>query len=469
MSAAIAQALTPRSYILPPNGKASPESVSRKRKMAEAMMASGMDASPVGHWTQGAARVAQSLMGGLSMRKAEREEQEGRESARDMMTKALMGGDKMALLEASQHPFMSAGGQQMIGQKWGQMNQPPPDPLEVEHKRLQNQKLQNDLKPKPEWTFVPPVTDEWGGIAQPGYWADKNSPTAPQPPQRQQQGATEPPNLATTGDGEVFETTPEPTDMRLLAQQYLPGVSPKIIMGNQDLQEFLASKASNPEDTRTYPEWDADRRKSGAGNVTINNDGAPQVGTIPQGWELYKDPQTGSYSMRPIVGGPEDKSAAKAIRDQRQGVSTALVLDEIAAAKELIKGDSLLSPRTGISGKILSNIDSTAAGALKNRLETIKANIGFDRLQAMREASPTGGALGPVSDFENRLLQAVMGSLEQAQSAGQIQYNLERLERIYDQVVNRGIPDDDARRMYKEIVTGRDGGGSDLKSKYGLE
>ena len=57
-------------------------------------------------------------------------------------------------------------------------------------------------------------------------------------------------------------------------------------------------------------------------------------------------------------------------------------------------------------------------------LKTIKANIGFDRLQQMRDASPTGGALGQVSEMENKLLQATQGSLEQGQSPARLKSNL---------------------------------------------
>jgi hypothetical protein len=56
--------------------------------------------------------------------------------------------------------------------------------------------------------------------------------------------------------------------------------------------------------------------------------------------------------------------------------------------------------------------------------------MGFDELQAMRDASPTGGALGQVSDFENRQLQALRGNIEAAQSAAQLRDNLERLKQF---------------------------------------
>lgn len=184
-------------------------------------------------------------------------------------------------------------------------------------------------------------------------------------------------------------------------------------------------------------------------NITLKNEG-----TIPQGFRAVRDADGNLLSYEAVPGGPEDTSAEDALAANAKATSANIVLDEIGIAKELIAGESTLSPATGITGSIASTIDSTRAGALKNRLTTIKANIGFDKLQAMRDASPTGGALGQVSEFENRLLQSVFGSLEQAQSAEDIQYNLDRLEGLYNRVINEGIPDDEARDMYRQIELG---------------
>ena len=60
----------------------------------------------------------------------------------------------------------------------------------------------------------------------------------------------------------------------------------------------------------------------------------------------------------------------------------------------------LITPYSTGFGSFLKSIPQTDALALNKSLETIKANIGFDKLQAMREASPTGGALGQVSNQE---------------------------------------------------------------------
>ena len=66
----------------------------------------------------------------------------------------------------------------------------------------------------------------------------------------------------------------------------------------------------------------------------------------------------------------------------------------------------------------------TPAGGLANSLMTIKSRIGFDELQAMREASPTGGALGQVSEREIDFLQSLMGSLAQDQKPNILRENL---------------------------------------------
>ena len=80
-------------------------------------------------------------------------------------------------------------------------------------------------------------------------------------------------------------------------------------------------------------------------------------------------------------------------------------------------------------GSLLKNVPGTVAKQLQQRILTIKANIGFDKLQSMREASPTGGALGQVAVQELEALQAVLGSLEQAQSPKQLANNLLRLKK----------------------------------------
>jgi len=79
----------------------------------------------------------------------------------------------------------------------------------------------------------------------------------------------------------------------------------------------------------------------------------------------------------------------------------------------------------------------------------------------MREASPTGAALGPVSDFENTLLQSVAGSLDLGQGRKQLEYNLDRIQRIYQNIIDgkyvtktpdgKLVPNDEFRKELNAI------------------
>lgn len=61
--------------------KKTPEQLDRERRLAQAMIASGVDMSPVGHWTQGAARMANALVGNIKQAGADKAERAGIEGA----------------------------------------------------------------------------------------------------------------------------------------------------------------------------------------------------------------------------------------------------------------------------------------------------------------------------------------------------------------------------------------------------
>lgn len=91
---------------------------------------------------------------------------------------------------------------------------------------------------------------------------------------------------------------------------------------------------------------------------------------------------------------------------------------------------------TGFIGSALSYIPGTPAHDVAAQIDTIEAAIGFDRLQAMRDASPTGGALGQVSEMELRLLKSSLGALRQSQSREMFLQNLQRVKTHYENVLN---------------------------------
>ena len=141
-----------------------------------------------------------------------------------------------------------------------------------------------------------------------------------------------------------------------------------------------------------------------------------------------------NYRLVPITGSQADKDAEKlqnAANAQRaaQSASGMVVLQDISKAIEIAKENPNIS--TGFIGSLLRNVGGTPARDLTALTTTIKANIGFDRLQRMREESPTGGALGQVAVQELEALQSTLGSLDTSQTNEQFVGNLERLEKQY--------------------------------------
>lgn len=58
------------------SGSYTPESLKLRRRLAEAMLKAGMDTGPIGHWTQGANRMVQAMLGGMEVGNLERKEKE---------------------------------------------------------------------------------------------------------------------------------------------------------------------------------------------------------------------------------------------------------------------------------------------------------------------------------------------------------------------------------------------------------
>ena len=59
----------------------------------------------------------------------------------------------------------------------------------------------------------------------------------------------------------------------------------------------------------------------------------------------------------------------------------------------------------------LKHVPGSAAYELDQLLQSVRSNVSFEKLQAMRAASPTGGALGNVSNQELAMLEAAVGTL----------------------------------------------------------
>lgn len=85
------------------------------------------------------------------------------------------------------------------------------------------------------------------------------------------------------------------------------------------------------------------------------------------------------------------------------------------------------SDTTGWGAFFKGKLPESEARTFGAQLDTLKGNLGFSALTAMREASKTGGALGQVSDREIKLLTSTLGALDQLQSATQLTGQLNKV------------------------------------------
>lgn len=165
------------------------------------------------------------------------------------------------------------------------------------------------------------------------------------------------------------------------------------------------------------------------------NYGSPVAGVGPDGKPVFFQPNKGGgapsvvQGVTPPISAAERKAEAelKAADARKKGIITQVsnVLKEIDDAERLVGYST-----AGVGG-LMKGVPMTDARNLDAKLQTIKANLGFDRLQQMREESPTGGALGQVAVQELTALQATVASLDQLQHPEQLKEALAKIKKHY--------------------------------------
>lgn len=231
--------------------------------------------------------------------------------------------------------------------------------------------------------------------------------------------------------GEEVDTS-DTADARRQLREDLPGLL-------QDTK--IAAKAARdfgfvPKPPSGFTLTPGQQRFDAEGNVIAEV--APED-TAPKGF------RTTDGRLEPIPGGPEALKQEAAATKQKQFTQQAKVKTKIVTSKvdealsalekssetNLAEGNFGVDP-TGLFGQITSSIGGTDAFNLQKSIDTIQANLGFDTLQKMRDASPTGGALGQVSEKELSLLIAAVTSLDIGQDTTILENNLNEVKTHYD-------------------------------------
>lgn len=178
----------------------------------------------------------------------------------------------------------------------------------------------------------------------------------------------------------------------------------------------------------------------GPTGVDYGNPGNGLVWQRDQSGNVVTD-ERGAPIAIPYQGGPVWNEQAQAARGQaetdkaqqeQQATTDNVVLNQVNAIRDMLNNGGIFDlPEVGIVGNALGRMGvNQEAVNMRNRLATLEGMVSFDQLARMRAASPTGGALGAISERELTLLSAQLGTLAQSSDAQTIKETLDLLESV---------------------------------------
>lgn len=233
--------------------------------------------------------------------------------------------------------------------------------------------------------------------------------------------------------------TPSASDMMQMASQR-PSAQPLVFGSMEELQkrypsdQFDYNITPSPDGRVIIPDGKISPRAPVqskntpmlAGNeiVTVGPEGTVvnRTPVAPAGYERNPD-----GSVKPIAGSEAAREAAKAVAAEKTKA-----LADVERANVVLNSLKEVLPKVGAStagvGSVLAALPGTDAKDLAAKLDTIKANIGFQQLAQMRAASPTGGALGQIAVKELDFLQASLGNLDTSQSPAQLRKTIKDIQ-----------------------------------------
>lgn len=230
--------------------------------------------------------------------------------------------------------------------------------------------------------------------------------------------------------------------------------------------EYLIGRGVDPAQAETMA--------FGAAGTTINN-----MGNIPAGYEVFQDPTSGSTQMRAIPGGPAALAEEAAAAEQqalaakgenasgRKDLATEIITGAANKARTALTSGGMT---TGVGGAVAGVFPESQAAELRRQIDVLKANATIENLTAMRQASPTGGALGSVTEKEGAMLAAASGAIDPNATFEQVSAAIDNYERTLLQVVHGPV---EGERIFletrKQPVAGTGGDVDSILQKYGVQ
>ena len=406
-----------------------------RRKLAQQLLREGSSATPVQHWAQGLARMAQGAMGGYEMYAADQKDKETEAGNNAALIAALGGGAPSTPAQPSpQMPTATPSAPvTSVTPSAGAVPaalaaQPPKDPTNPNGGMfggLNFRPLDSEPTPEPTKTaalspIVPtPVKTE---AIQPAA-----SPAVPSPTDTQMADAKARIAQMLQSDNPQMRKLGQGMAQTLIAKQLAGKEDPQYEYKERPDGSLIAVDKKNPANFRIVP-------APGGGQDAINFEAGKAAAIEKAKRDGAIDFEAGKAGAIEKAKALATKEVAKPEQDKQAKQVADIVTQDIDRAIGTI--DKSILPTTGASGNMLSMLGGTSAHNLSKLLDTVKSNAGFQELAKMRAASPTGAALGSVTERELALLQSTIGNLEQSQDSTQLKDNLRRVKNTYLDIIH---------------------------------
>ena len=168
--------------------------------------------------------------------------------------------------------------------------------------------------------------------------------------------------------------------------------------------------------------------------------------------ETIESSPEGGFKITRGGGGGEKVEKATEARKKQQG---SFVNEFVNTASETLKMIPKLpdSPIGAKLGSILGGvIPGTEIGRVVSRLGTLKANLALDKINQLREASPTGGAAGNMTVQEWPLFMQEFGSLDAAENKQDLEARLKNASvKLFNRV--NGTPEQRTAALKDGTIT----------------
>lgn len=227
-------------------------------------------------------------------------------------------------------------------------------------------------------------------------------------------------NLATAGAAQEEEAKRRQFLFEQNYKEGLPSTRTDIASKEASIAESKArvadmAKTGNIKDYEDYAAFEEKSGRTPLGPLeyrkALSAASAPKTeGAIPQGYQAVRDPQGNIERYEPIPGGPADTSKKDIAAQIGQAITSDVIVNAADLARKALNAKGL--PATGSLGKMTAGIPESNAAEVRRQVAVLKSNATIEALNAMRQQSPTGGALGNVTEGEGQMLAAKAGALD---------------------------------------------------------